>query len=116
MNPFSEFLHLLAGAFDHIVGDPTHAQSATAVKTTLQAAADVAEHGTPDHLEALSDAVKGVVSKDRAATPEDWSVLHSVSTGVKGAMAVRTAPPTTNDPHGLPEDPLPPAGEASSVS
>ena len=69
-------LHDLANLLSHIVGDPVHTQSATAIQTTIKA---LGTHGTDETQEAIENKVAELVSIERAITPEEWAALKEVA-------------------------------------
>lgn len=83
-------LHKLAGLLAHMVGDPVHTQSATAIQTTLKA---LAQEGTPKTQRALGEKIEELAEIERAITPQEWTELKKVADEHLAADAAEAAKP-----------------------
>lgn len=97
MNPFSDFLTLLASAFEHFVGDPVHTQAATAIKSTVQAAAQVKSE---EQLEELHGHLSAALDHGRATTAEEWAKLYQAAEDIlkRPAPAAEAPAPVEEEP------------------
>lgn len=72
-------LQKLAELLAHIVGDPVHSTSASAIQTTLLALAHTAEEDLEEVAAAIEPEVDKLISAGRAITEEEWNNLKALA-------------------------------------
>jgi hypothetical protein len=93
MNIVLDLMHILSYCFDHIVGDPTHTNAATAIKTTMQAGVELAKVDATAELSELGEKVESLMSAGRAVTSQEWTELKQLAEKHLLAAISNPAPP-----------------------
>lgn len=100
MSLLANLNHALSKCLGHLIGDPIHAVSASAIQSVMKAGAALESKGETAAQGEIMLAIEDIISTGRAVTEQEWNNLKALAERYIASM--KSAPPVPVSPAAAP--------------